>query len=186
MPTKPSSNPDADRVLVAFGSKHGATAEIAEAIGETIRSAGLVVEVLPAGRVQDITPYRAVVLGSAVYMLHWRRPAVDLLKTHRRELSDRPLWIFSSGPLKDDHSDQTPRKIRKLAARVGARECVTFGGRLPLSPSNFMERSMLKNTPPEKRDARDWGAIRDWADSITETLHGSSEMSEAAAAHPLT
>ena len=34
-----------------------------------------------------------------------------------------------------------------------------FGGRVPTDPGNFVERAMLKNTPPERRDARDWPAI---------------------------
>jgi menaquinone-dependent protoporphyrinogen oxidase len=36
---------DRDRVLVAYGTRHGATAEIAEAIGKTLRTAGLEVDV---------------------------------------------------------------------------------------------------------------------------------------------
>jgi flavorubredoxin len=32
---------DNDRVLLAYGSKYGATAEIAEAIGKTLSAAGL-------------------------------------------------------------------------------------------------------------------------------------------------
>jgi len=59
-----------DQVLVAYASKHAATAGIAEKIGQVLREAGLPADVLPAGRVRDLTPYRAVVLGSAVYMFH--------------------------------------------------------------------------------------------------------------------
>ncbi|MBN2409836.1 MAG: flavodoxin, partial [Candidatus Aminicenantes bacterium] len=56
------------RVLVAYGTKHGATAEIAERIGRLLRQAGLSVDVHPAARVADITPYKAIILGSAVYI----------------------------------------------------------------------------------------------------------------------
>jgi hypothetical protein len=57
-----------ERVLVAYGSKHGSTAEIADRIGERLREAGHEVDVLPAGSVTDLDRYEAVVLGSAVYM----------------------------------------------------------------------------------------------------------------------
>ena len=63
------------KVLVAYGTKHGATAEIAEKIGQVLRQAGLPTEVLPADGVGDLTPYKAVVLGSALYIGRWRKGA---------------------------------------------------------------------------------------------------------------
>ena len=69
-----------NRVLMAYGSKHGATAEIAEAIGEMIREAGLDVDVLRAGAVKDLAPYAAVVLGIAVYAGRWHKEAVRFLE----------------------------------------------------------------------------------------------------------
>jgi menaquinone-dependent protoporphyrinogen oxidase len=56
------------RVLVAYATKYGATAEIAEKMGQVLRQAGLPADVLPADHVGDLSPYKAVVLGSAVYM----------------------------------------------------------------------------------------------------------------------
>ena len=86
-----------DRVLVAFGTKHGATAEIAQVIADTLRAAGLQADVQRARRVRSLQPYRAVVLGSAVYRGHWRRDAVRLLR--RPQLKAREVWLFSSGPV---------------------------------------------------------------------------------------
>jgi menaquinone-dependent protoporphyrinogen oxidase len=45
-----------------------------------------------------------------------------------------------------------------------------FGGRVPTDPGNFVERAMLKNTLPERRDARDWVAIEAWGRSVAEEL----------------
>jgi menaquinone-dependent protoporphyrinogen oxidase len=59
-------------VLIAYATKYGATAEIAEKISEVLRQAGLTADVLPAAKVSDVTPYQAVVLGSAVYAGQWR------------------------------------------------------------------------------------------------------------------
>jgi menaquinone-dependent protoporphyrinogen oxidase len=44
------------RVLVTYGTKHGATAGIAEKIGAVLREAGLGVDVLPVDRVGDLAP----------------------------------------------------------------------------------------------------------------------------------
>ena len=49
-----------------------------------------------------------------------------------------------------------------------------FGGRVPPDPSNFVERAMLKSTPPEKRDARDWAAIEAWAHGVAEAVGGTA------------
>src|SRR5215510_2394587 len=87
------------KVLVAYASKHHSTAEIAEEIGKIIRyTDGLEVDVREVSTVTDLSPYGAVVLGSAVYMGQWQPAAAEFLKVHERELAQRPVWLFSSGP----------------------------------------------------------------------------------------
>jgi menaquinone-dependent protoporphyrinogen oxidase len=156
------------RLLVAFASKHGATAEIAEAIADELRNAGLDVDCREAGDVKDLTGYEAVVLGSAVYMKRWQHDARRLLHQHREELAARALWIFSSGPF-GEHPDLTwaePPKVVNQAEQLGVRDHVVFGGRLPLQPRGFIEKAMVRDTPAEVADLRDWGEIRRWARTI--------------------
>ncbi len=86
------------KVLVAYASKYGSTREIAEKIGVVLKDAGFAVDVLPADKVADVGPYRAVVLGSAVYIGGWRKAAAKFLKANERALAERPVWLFSSGP----------------------------------------------------------------------------------------
>lgn len=57
-----------ERILVAYATKAGSTAEVAEVIGQVLRETGATVDVLPARAVEDLTPYRAVIIGSAVRM----------------------------------------------------------------------------------------------------------------------
>ena len=49
---------------------------------------------------------------------------------------------------------------------------VVFGGREPLEPANFVERSIAKKSAPEHRDLRDWDKIRGWAAAIAPELSG--------------
>ncbi len=65
------------KILVAYASKHGATAEIAERIGKVIREAGFEVDIFPVGRAGDLGAYGAVVLGSAIYIGQWRKEAAN-------------------------------------------------------------------------------------------------------------
>ena len=106
----------------------------AEAIGRTLRAAGLEVTVERARRGRSIDGYRAVVLGSAVYAGRWRSDAMRLLR--RSELRGRDLWLFSSGPVGEDKGDNPeqfermtrPPRVQQLAADLGAHEHVVFGG----------------------------------------------------------
>ena len=88
-----------NQVLVTYASKYGATAEIAEKIGEVLGQAGLHTDVQPVEEVSDLTPYKAVILGSAVYIGRWRRSAVKFLEANENLLAERMVWFFSSGPI---------------------------------------------------------------------------------------
>ena len=162
-------------VLVAYASKRGSTAEIARAIAETLREAGLSVDCTAVGEVDGLDRYGAVVLGSAVYIKRWRRDAKHFLRKHNKELSQRPLWVFSSGPVRKPDADVDPAWLEppKIIAKVeqlGARGHVVFGGRVPTKPRGPIERSMVENTPPEYRDLRDWDEIRLFAAGVASEL----------------
>jgi menaquinone-dependent protoporphyrinogen oxidase len=151
------------RVLVAYGSKHGSTAEIATAIAETLRESGVRADCIEAGAVDTLDGYDAVVLGSAVYMRRWRREARRFLHKHARSLAERPLWVFSSGPVGDPAKDNPawlePGRTIAEAERLGAREHVVFGG-----------VSKASSIPAEFRDRRDWDEIHAWARGIADAL----------------
>jgi menaquinone-dependent protoporphyrinogen oxidase len=161
-------------VLVAYASKHGSTAEIAAAVAEAIRAAGLKAECREAPAVTSLEPYDAVVLGSAVYMKRWRREARRFLRRHAAGLRERPFWVFSSGPVGDPANDDAawtePAGTIAEAQRLGARDHPVFGGSMPAEPHGMAQRSMVKNTPPEYRDRRDWDEIRAWAAAIAAEL----------------
>ena len=72
-------------ILVTYASKYGATKEIAEKIGAVIRQAGLQVDVLPVKGVNDLTSYRAVILGCAVYIGKWLKEAGEFLKVNEKK-----------------------------------------------------------------------------------------------------
>jgi menaquinone-dependent protoporphyrinogen oxidase len=162
--------------LVAYATKHGSTAEIAEAIAETLRRRGIAAVVAPADTVRSVDEFGLVVVGSAVYMFRWQGSAIDFLKRFERPLRERPTWLFGSGPTggtpKDDAKvaaileDQPspPDNVAKLAKRIAARGYQTFGGRVGPDMGGIFERWVPKG------DWRDFDAIRDWAERVADSV----------------
>lgn len=161
-------------VLVAYSSKRGSTAEIAETVAATLRREGLGVCLEPVEAVRDLDRFDAVVLGSAVYMKRWRGDAKHFLKKHRKALRQKPFWVFSSGPVGDPAKDNPewnePPKLAEKVEEMGGRAHVVFGGCVPAEPKGFMERAMADGVPKEYRDRRDWDEIRGWAQQIAGEL----------------
>ncbi|HEY3439091.1 MAG TPA: flavodoxin domain-containing protein [Actinotalea sp.] len=177
-------------ILVAYASRYGATAEIAERVAATLSAEGhdaVARSVTDADAGSAVEQAEAVVLGSAVYMGHWRREASEFLEQHRAALAQRPVWLFSSGPLpgavvpervaKNAGSDDgTPHEAPAAVAALGAREHRVFDGRL--DPDRLGARDRLIRALPGGKgllplvDGRDWPAVEEWAREIAGQLHG--------------
>jgi menaquinone-dependent protoporphyrinogen oxidase len=82
-----------NRILVAYATMAGSTAEVAQAIGEEIARSGLQVEVLPLSEVKDLEAYDGVVVGGPMIM-GWHRGALSFLKKHRAAFQRIPLAVF--------------------------------------------------------------------------------------------
>ena len=159
------------KVLVSVASKHGATGEIGEIVAVVLRAAGIDVEEHPPQEVSSIDSYDAVVLGSAVYAGRWLEPARAFGERHASELSARPVWLFSSGPLGDPPMPvaESPDALA-LAERIGARGHRSLAGRLERAELGFLERTITKAVRASDGDFRDWVAIRSWAGEIAGSL----------------
>jgi len=159
----------AAQVLVAFATKYGATAEIAERIGQAIRDAGLTVDVIPVHRVKDPESYGAVIVGSAVYIGQWRREASGFLKSNEKVLAKIPVWLFSSGPTGQGdpvtllQGWRFPKALQPIADRIKPKDIAVFHGELDINKPGFIEKWMVNNVRAVYGDFRDWGAITAWA-----------------------
>lgn len=158
------------RVLVAYATKLGSNAEIAEAIATVLRESGHHASALPARDVKGLEGWDAVVLGSAIYAAHWQKDARRFATRFHNELRLRPLWLWGSGPL-DPRLARAGLPITQHGAEItgglGALDHRTFGGRLaedaPIDPQ-------VLTTHPIG-DFRDWEAIRAYAREIASALH---------------
>jgi menaquinone-dependent protoporphyrinogen oxidase len=167
-------------VLVTYSSKHGSTAEIAQAIASTLGESGLSVDCRSVDEVRELDGYDAVVLGSALYAGRWRGDARHFLRRHKQELAHVPLWVFSTGPVgepreREDTSWLEPPRTVKVVERLGARDHVVFGGRVPPEPHGFVERAVTRSMPTAFADCRDWEQIREWSARIASELGASGD-----------
>ncbi|MFE1863547.1 flavodoxin domain-containing protein [Streptomyces anandii] len=163
----------AEKVLVAYGSANGSTAQIAEAVARTLREDGLDAEALPAGQVSAVSAYDAVVVGGGLYAGRWHKDARRFVRRHRRSLSGRPVWFFSSGPLDASASERDIPPVpgvRRAMARLDVSEHATFGGRLEEGAKGRMARMIVKQG--KGGDFRDFPAIEAWADRIAGQMTG--------------
>ena len=161
------------RVLVAYASRMGSTAEIADAIAARLRHAGLDVTVAPCAQAPDPAGFDAVVCGSAVYTTRWDKSARHFLRTHRAALASRPTWLFESGPtsVASERRHESPAAVLRFAESIGSAPPRVFGGNLdPARATTRLARWVASSDLAG--DYRNWDEIRAWADGIARQLGG--------------
>lgn len=159
------------RVLVAVASRHDATAEIGEAIGRHLTDAGLEVEVLAAESVGAMGAYDAAVLGSSVYMGSWLPAATKLVDRFQIDLRERPVWLFSSGPIGSPAKPEgDPAAAVQIARSVNAIGHRTFAGRLERDRLGLAEKLVSAAVRAPDGDFRDWEAVAEWSREIVREL----------------
>ena len=165
------------RVLVVHASQFGSTREIAERVAAGLRNSGLTVDIEPAA-VRPLTgSYDAFVVGSAVHGGRWLKPATDFVMENRSVLSQRPVWLFSSGPIGElpvRSPQPEPKEVADFSGWLNPRGHQIFAGSFDRAAADFsslglVERTVVKRFLPEG-DWRDWPAIERWAEQIAREL----------------
>jgi menaquinone-dependent protoporphyrinogen oxidase len=82
-----------NKILVAYATMAGSTADVARAVGDEIARRGFQVDVLPLGEVKDVEAYAGVVVGGPMIM-GWHRSALSFLKKNRSAFQRIPLAVF--------------------------------------------------------------------------------------------
>ena len=191
--TEPTAEPAAEtafgrrgaqrpRVLIAYGSKNGGTAEIAKWIGAAMEDDGLDVVVQPAGKVRSVAGFDAVVLGGALYANRWHPDARRFVRRHARRLKGRPVWLFSSGPLDRTAEERDIGPVpgaAKALERLGARGHITFGGRLGPDSRGWIAKKMVQNG--RGGDFRAPERVEAWAHSLAAQIKEQAGRSRQAA-----
>jgi menaquinone-dependent protoporphyrinogen oxidase len=171
------------KILVAYATKHGSTAEVAEFIGQVFREHDLDVTVLAVGQVQSIADYDAVVIGSPVYASMWLTEMSHFVEHFEAELSKKPVyyWMNCIRVLEPDGREQALAEYiyKPTMKKIGVRDIGVFSGKLKMEDVDWSERWALSahyegETLPGSHNAdyRDWNAIREWAKQVRGQLTG--------------
>jgi menaquinone-dependent protoporphyrinogen oxidase len=163
-----------DKVLVTYASRCGSTGEVAQAIGQVFCAAGAAVDVCQVQNVSDLSPYRAVVLGSAIRSSNCLPEAVEFVKTHRDALNRvKVAYFLTCLMIAVADTEKTRREaaafldpLREQLPRVQPLGLGLFAGVLDFSKLPFLYRFVWPLTAGRQAsegDYRDWEAIRAWA-----------------------
>ena len=160
-------------ILVTYASRLGATAGVAEAIGKTLTDNGAQVEVWRMEEVTDLTPYSAVVAGSATRDKQWLPEAMQFIQTHQAALRQKPFAAFlvcMTLAMKDGekYRPHVATWLDPVRALVKPMSEGLFAGVLDIGQiSSFSDRLKFRVSVLfgvwQEGDHRDWNAIRDWA-----------------------
>jgi menaquinone-dependent protoporphyrinogen oxidase len=169
-----------NRILVTYASRAGSTAEVAEAIGKTLAEGGRQVDVIPMNDVKDLSPYGAVVAGSAIRGSKWLPEAVQFIQTHRSTLAQKQFAMFTvciTMAMKnaDKYRSGVMGWIAPVRAMVKPLSEGLFAGvldfsKLPVNWDTLMLRISVAFGIFPRGDHRDWNAIRSWAENLNSIL----------------
>jgi menaquinone-dependent protoporphyrinogen oxidase len=183
-------------ILVAYASLHASTAEIARQIADRLMKAGFAAVARPANQVDNLQPYQAVVLGSAVQDQAWLPEAAHFLTQFASELTKRPVWLFSTcavgettGLLGPIVTAPVPRTRHESAAVAAARDSVHFrdhhyfAGAFERGGWSLLGDLFFKVCGGSPGDDRDWRDINEWAARIAQELQGADRIKERRRLH---
>jgi menaquinone-dependent protoporphyrinogen oxidase len=109
--------------------------------------------------------------------MSWRKEAIRFLKAHERALTEKPVWLFSSGPsgegdpVKLLNGWRFPPLQQALADRIRPRDIAVFHGFVNSDRLSSFEKWVIKKVDAPAGDFRDWTAIASWAASIAGALN---------------
>ncbi len=155
------------RILVAYTTKKGSTAGIAEAVASTLQAAGHTADVFEIAKLVSLQGYDAVVIGGPLYMGRMDGSLVKFVQRHEQDLARVPVAGFVvclAAAAKDPEGMAWATKALHDAL-VPLQPVVetVFAGKLDPEKLSWFQRWITKNVKSPVGDFRDWAAITIWA-----------------------
>jgi menaquinone-dependent protoporphyrinogen oxidase len=156
------------KVLVVFGTKTGATQDIAEWIGAEVSETGHEVTVASAPDAPPPDGFEAVIVGSGVRAGNWHSPVTDWVVEHADRLRELPVAFFTVGmtmATQPERADEVRAWTDALIEKSGVEpiDIGLFAGMNEPKRFSLPERLILKAMKVPEGDFRDEAAVRKWA-----------------------
>jgi menaquinone-dependent protoporphyrinogen oxidase len=176
-------------ILVAYGTWAGSTAEVAEAVAKGLRRAGGKVDVRPAGEIDELEGYGAVVLGTGVRAGRVHGDVKRFLRKHRARLAELPFACFvvcltmkeDTGENRATAAGFIARALREFP-KLSPVGTGLFGGVMPsgdgLARLSFAPRLLARMMKSQAGDFRNWAAIEEWVEATGPLLSGNASRGQ--------
>jgi menaquinone-dependent protoporphyrinogen oxidase len=185
------------KALIVYGTRYGATASTSEEIAEVLRQEGMDVRVVNAkkDKVNDITEYELVIVGSGIQINKWTKGPEKFLKKFQNELAKNKVALFvccgSTEPLdeKEEKSKSIENARTKYLEEKAAQYNIQpvafglFGGVYNFNKMSWffrktmssvkpkLEEAGFKEVEPGLYDTRDINVIRNWAKELVQIVN---------------
>ena len=162
----------ADRkVLVAYATRAGSTASVAERVAGVLNRSGFVAEAVNVKETRDVGSYDAVVVGSAIRAGKLMPEVLKFLDKNKAALESKPLAAFVVCLAMKD-GDEKGRAtagpyLDPLRQRVKPLSEGLFAGAYDPAKVNFALRTVMDKVikaPPG--DFRKWDQVEAWASGL--------------------
>ncbi len=132
----------AQKILIAYATRYGATEKIAKKISEYIIGECTLVNI--ANDVVDVTLYDRVIIGTSVYAFRANSAFKKFIKKQKQALLSRPLAVYLCGIMGEDEPLSLDMKKNILGEELfdHAQLVKSMGGELNFNKMNFLEKSI--------------------------------------------
>lgn len=165
------------KMLVAYASWSGSTGEVAEAVGKTLSSQGITVDVSDVNKVKDLDPYQTVIVGTAIQASRIHPDAMKFLERYQDALSKVPVTYFIVCLTMKEDTEENQCTVEAYLDTVHQKfpqikpvDVGLFAGVMDFKKLPLPKKLIVKAMKISEGDYRNWEAIRTWVENLPPTF----------------
>jgi menaquinone-dependent protoporphyrinogen oxidase len=166
--------------LMVYASERGSTKQTAEHIAERLSTRhSIAVECRSVDDVTDLSPYKKIIIGSAVISYEWVPRGQNFVRKNKAYLNTVPVWAFSMGFVsgsprimfgKDFEQKEETMLLDALKNSIEIKQHAFFNGKFRPKDAGKLFGAIWFLAGGRFGDRRDWNAVEKWTDEIAEEI----------------